>query len=71
LNRKPAARSGGGVELRVPRRIPRQFDFSRISGDTPGAMKLLRQFGERMLAWTIIVVLGAIVLLILDLLGYD
>jgi hypothetical protein len=34
-------------------------------------MKLLRQFGERMLAWTIIVVLGAIVLLILDLLGYD
>jgi hypothetical protein len=34
-------------------------------------MKLLRQFGERKLAWTIIVVLGAILLLILALLGYD
>ena len=33
-------------------------------------MTLLRQFGERMLAWTIIIVLGLIVFLILDLLGY-
>lgn len=33
-------------------------------------MKLLQQFAERMLAWTIIVVLGAIVLIVLELLGY-
>jgi hypothetical protein len=33
-------------------------------------VKLLRQFGERMLVWTIIVLLGAVVLIILDLLGY-
>ena len=35
-----------------------------------GHVKLLRQFGERMLAWTIIVLLGAVVLIILELLGY-
>jgi hypothetical protein len=40
------------------------------AGDN-GWMKLLRQFGERMLAWTIIVLLGAVVLIILDLLGYS
>jgi hypothetical protein len=33
-------------------------------------VKLLQQFGERMLAWAIIVLLGALVLIILELLGY-
>jgi hypothetical protein len=32
-------------------------------------MKLLQQFAERMLAWTIIVVIGVIVYLVLSLLG--
>lgn len=31
-------------------------------------MKLLRQFGEQLLAWTVIVILGAIILGILELL---
>jgi len=34
-------------------------------------MKMLREFAERMLIWTVIVVIGAIVLIILQLLGYD
>jgi hypothetical protein len=34
-------------------------------------MNLLRQFAERMLFWTVVVVLGAVVLIILDLLGYS
>jgi hypothetical protein len=34
-------------------------------------MKMLQQFAERMLIWTVIVVIGAIVLIILQLLGYD
>lgn len=31
-------------------------------------MKLLQQLGERLLAWTVIVIVGAIVLVILELL---
>lgn len=33
-------------------------------------MKLLQGFLERMLFWTIVVVLGAVVLIVLQLLGY-
>jgi len=34
-------------------------------------MKMLQEFAERMLIWFVIVVIGAIVLIILQLLGYD
>jgi len=34
-------------------------------------MKMLQQFAERMLIWTVVVVIGAIVLTILQLLGYE
>jgi hypothetical protein len=33
-------------------------------------LKLLQGFFERMLFWTIVVVLGAVVLIVLQLLGY-
>jgi hypothetical protein len=33
-------------------------------------MKLLKQFGERMLAWTIILAIGVVVALVAQLLGH-
>jgi hypothetical protein len=31
---------------------------------------MLREFGERLLFWTVVVVIGAVVLIVLELLGY-
>jgi hypothetical protein len=40
------------------------------SAPSLAVMKMLQEFAERLLIWTVIVVIGAIVLIILQLLGY-